>query len=109
MKATWRDQLGYSDMSNLGHQNAVLGDTELQSRTLESLASAVRYHEWLTDLAAPYLGDDPIELGSGLGDYARRWLDKDCCQHITVTDVDHSRLTYLRERFRDEQGAGYWS
>lgn len=75
-----------------------LGDTVLQSEILESIASAVNYHDWLTSLAAPYLGDHPIELGSGLGDYAQAWLDSGV-PRITVTELDRSRLTYLRSRF----------
>jgi SAM-dependent methyltransferase len=75
-----------------------LGDSVLQSQTLESVASAVNYHKWLTDLALPHLGEHPIELGSGLGDYANTWLDGGAPE-ITVTEVDPSRLGVLRERF----------
>lgn len=78
-----------------------LGDSALQSQTLESVASAVRYHDWLTSLALPHLGAHPLELGSGLGDYAQRWLDRGV-PHVTVTEVDPSRLGYLRQRFADE-------
>lgn len=78
-----------------------LGDSVLQSQTLESIASAVQYHDWLTSLAAPHLGDSPIELGSGLGDYAQRWLSSGV-EHVTATEVDPSRLAYLRNRFSDE-------
>lgn len=80
----------------------MLGDTVLQSSTLESLASAHRYHAWLTALAGPYLGDHPIELGSGLGDYAASWLDRGV-PRITVTDVDTSRLKILHERFAGDE------
>lgn len=76
----------------------VLGDTQLQSRTLEDLATAVRYHAWLTGLARPYLGSHPLELGSGLGDYAQRWLEQGL-EEITTTDLDPSRLRHLRDRF----------
>lgn len=76
----------------------VLGNSVLQSQTLESLASARRYHAWLTGLALPYLGEHPVELGSGLGDYAERWLD-DGVARITVTERDESRLAVLSERF----------
>jgi len=78
-----------------------LGDNELQSQTLESVASAVHYHEWLTDLGRPHLGEHPLELGSGLGDYAQRWLDTGTPQ-ITVSDVDPPRLAHLRTRFADD-------
>ena len=79
----------------------VLGDSQLQSETLESLMSATRYHAWLTSLAEPFLGDDPIELGSGLGDYAQSWLDRGL-ERITVTERDPARLEWLRTRFRDD-------
>ena len=82
-------------------RSAVLGDSALQSRTLESVASAIRYHDWLVSLTAPYLGDHPLELGSGLGDYAVRWLDRGVPQ-VTVTEIDPDRLARLEERFADE-------
>ena len=77
---------------------AVLGDSQLQSETLESLTSAERYHAWLTSVAEPFLGDDPIELGSGLGDYAQTWLDRGL-ERITVTERDPARLAQLQVRF----------
>jgi SAM-dependent methyltransferase len=77
---------------------AVLGDSRLQSETLESLTSAINYHAWLTSLAWPFLGDDPIELGSGLGDYAQAWLDGGLAR-IRVTERDPARLAVLKERF----------
>ena len=76
-----------------------LGDPALQTQTLESLTTAVNYHRWLTDLARPHLGDHPIEVGSGLGDYAETWLAHGVPE-ITVTEVDEGRVTSLRERFR---------
>jgi SAM-dependent methyltransferase len=74
--------------------------SELQSFTLESLASAVNYHAWLCDLVQPYLGDDPLEFGSGLGDYAATWVRRGQ-QRITVSDVDSTRRAVLLERFAD--------
>jgi SAM-dependent methyltransferase len=79
----------------------VLGDSKAQSRSLESVASAVRYHDWLTALARPWLGDHPLELGSGLGDYARRWLANGVPQ-ITLIERDQDRLDVLRRSFRED-------
>lgn len=79
----------------------VAGDSALQSCTLESLTSAVNYHAWLTDLVRPYLGEHPIEIGSGLGDYAQTWLDTGTPE-ITVTDRDPSRFGLLERRFGDD-------
>ena len=77
-------------------------DSELQSQTLADVARMVNYHRWLTDLGRPHLGDHPMELGSGLGDYAERWLASGV-PAITVTEVDPSRLGVLRERFAGRQ------
>lgn len=76
----------------------VLGDTALQSTVLEAMGDAPRYRDWLTDLALAHLGDDPVELGSGLGDYADVWLRKGL-PRITVTEADETRLAHLRSRF----------
>jgi SAM-dependent methyltransferase len=76
----------------------VSGDSELQSCTLESLTTAIRYHAWLTDLVRPYLGEDPLEIGSGLGDYAQTWIDGGTPQ-ITVSDRDPGRFALLQRKF----------
>jgi SAM-dependent methyltransferase len=78
----------------------IAGDTHLQSQVLEDLSDAVNYQRWLADLARPHLGDDPIEVGSGIGDYATAWLD--AVPRITVTDADDGRLKALTERFVDD-------
>jgi SAM-dependent methyltransferase len=76
----------------------VLGDTVLQSRVLEDLSEAVHYRRWLSRLALPYLGDRPIEIGSGTGDYAAAWADLGVPQ-ITASEADPYRLGQLTERF----------
>jgi hypothetical protein len=80
---------------------AVAGDSELQTVSLESLSEAKRYHQWLTDLAFPHLGDHPVEIGSGLGGYAMTWLE-DGLPAITVTERDESRLGVLKSTFGDD-------
>ncbi|WP_406831868.1 class I SAM-dependent methyltransferase [Pedococcus sp. KACC 23699] len=79
----------------------VPGDSVLQTVSLESLSEAQRYHRWLTDLAFPHLGDHPVEIGSGLGGYARTWL-QDGLPAITVTERDESRLGVLKDTFGDD-------
>ena len=97
MRGTVRCMPTESDRGD-GESPQALGDSVLQSSTLESVASATEYHAWLTSLAEPYLGDDPVELGSGLGDYAEAWLANGL-PRITVTEVDPGRLSHLRSRF----------
>jgi SAM-dependent methyltransferase len=73
------------------------GDSRLQSEVLESLSDARRYRGWLAELALPHLGDDPIEVGSGNGDYALEWAPH--VRRLTVTEADPARLAALRDRF----------
>ena len=80
------------------HGHGVSGDSHLQTCTLESLTSAVNYHEWLTELVRPHLGDDPLEIGSGLGDYAQTWVEGGVPK-VTVSDRDPNRFALLSSRF----------
>ena len=75
----------------------VAGDTELQTDVLEDLVSARNYRRWIVDLAKPWLGEDPLEVGSGLGHYAEDWAAAGL--RITASEADESRLTALQERF----------
>jgi SAM-dependent methyltransferase len=73
----------------------------LQDEVLEDLAEAVNYRRWLVDLALPYLGDDPLEVGSGLGLYAEEWRAAGV-PRLTVSEADPGRLAVLRDRFSDD-------
>jgi 2-polyprenyl-3-methyl-5-hydroxy-6-metoxy-1,4-benzoquinol methylase len=77
-------------------------DQALQHRVLESLASARNYIAWLCSLARPYLGDDPIEVGAGAGDYAATWL-ADGFERLTLTEADPQLLAALRSRFAGDE------
>lgn len=80
----------------------VAGDTALQSVVLEDLVEAKNYRRWLVDLALPHLGDDPLEVGSGLGHYAADWASAGV-PHWTATEADEARLEALRTRFEGDQ------
>jgi SAM-dependent methyltransferase len=75
----------------------VLGDVALQDQTLEDIASAVNYRNWLVSLALPYLGEHAIEVGSGQGDYVEDWADAGV--RITASEAEAGRLEFLRNRF----------
>jgi SAM-dependent methyltransferase len=75
----------------------VLGDVQLQSQTLEDLASAVNYRRWLASLALPYLGEHAIEIGSGQGDYVQEWVEEGV--RMTASEAEPGRLEFLRNRF----------
>src|SRR5512138_2854742 len=72
------------------------GDQRVQSEVLEGLATAVNHRRWFVELALPYLGDNPIEVGSGLGDYALEWATH--VPRFTATEADPDRLVTLKER-----------
>ena len=72
------------------------GDQGVQSEVLEGLATAVNHRRWFVELAIPYLGPDPIEIGSGLGDYALEWAPH--FTRFTATEADPARLVALKER-----------
>ena len=80
----------------------VAGDTALQSDVLESLTSLHNYRRWVASLVYPYLGNNPIELGSGHGDYADEWISMGQSR-ITLTEIDPQRLKYLADRFRQSR------
>jgi 2-polyprenyl-3-methyl-5-hydroxy-6-metoxy-1,4-benzoquinol methylase len=78
----------------------ITGDQRVQSEVLEGLATAVNHRRWFVELALPYLGDDPIEIGSGLGDYALEWAEH--LPRFTATEADPDRLVMLKERLADK-------
>jgi SAM-dependent methyltransferase len=77
----------------------ITGDQRIQSEVLEGLATAVNHRRWFVELALPYLGDNPIEIGSGLGDYALEWAEH--LPRFTASEADPDRLVLLKERLAD--------
>jgi ubiquinone/menaquinone biosynthesis C-methylase UbiE len=75
----------------------VAGDARLQNQVLEDLSDAHRYRRWLADLARPYLGEHPIEIGSGTGDYALEWVES--VTSFTCTEAEEERYAALADRF----------
>jgi SAM-dependent methyltransferase len=80
----------------------IRGDQQTQDDALEDLTLAVNYRQWLTSLAAPYLGERPLEIGSGNGDYAAEWL-KQGIASLTVSELEPVRLDVLRRRFAGDE------
>ncbi|MDW5327214.1 class I SAM-dependent methyltransferase [Plantactinospora sp. KLBMP9567] len=78
----------------------ITGDQRIQEEVLEGLATAVNHRRWFVELALPYLGDNPIEIGSGLGDYAIEWAP--FLERFTATEADPDRLVALKERLASE-------
>ena len=75
----------------------------LQQRVLEDLEGARNYNAWVASLALPYLGEDPIEIGSGIGTFAKLWLESGVTR-LAVSDVDPEMVDRLEadiDRYMD--------
>ncbi len=70
------------------------GDRKIQCDVLVALAECRNHRKWFADFARPYLGDHPIEIGSGLGDYAREWIP--LVKRFTATDADEAMVIGLK-------------
>jgi SAM-dependent methyltransferase len=85
-----------------GHQNSpeaeveeLRGDRQTQHDVLEALANCSNHRKWFAGFAAPYLGEHPIEIGSGFGDYALEWLP--LVEKFTATEADPALLPRLQQ------------
>ena len=70
----------------------------IQHGVLETLEAARNYNAWIASLALPFLGANPIEVGSGTGTLARFWLEAGV-PRLTVSEVDPVMLKRLRMSF----------
>ncbi|MDI1459948.1 class I SAM-dependent methyltransferase [Catellatospora sp. KI3] len=87
-------------MTSYATEGQLSGDQRIQAAVLESLAEAVNHRRWFAGFAVPYLGEHPIEIGSGLGDYAAEWLPH--VRRFTATEADPDRLIELKSRYADD-------
>ncbi len=69
------------------------GDRRTQHDVLTALANCSNHRTWFASFATPYLGEHPIEVGSGFGDYALEWLPS--VEKLTATEADAVLLSEL--------------
>jgi SAM-dependent methyltransferase len=84
-----------------GVVRAVDGGATIHTLGLEDLTAARRYRRYLFGQLAPYLGQDVLEVGAGLGDFSAQLLDR---ERLVVTDSDPVCLRALEERFSGRPG-----
>ena len=73
----------------------------LQSVVLEELGSAKNYTAWIAAITGRWLGDNPIEIGSGHGEAAPHWVTDG--RTVTTSEADPVRLGVLHERYDDHE------
>jgi SAM-dependent methyltransferase len=70
------------------------GDRQTQHDVLEALSQCANHRKWFANFARPYLGEHPIEIGSGFGDYAKQWIPH--AEKFTATEADTGLLPGLQ-------------
>jgi SAM-dependent methyltransferase len=68
------------------------------------MASAVRYHRWIIDEMAPYLGRDVAEVGAGSGNVAELLLQLGI-DRLTAIEPSREMFRMLRDRLAGEPRA----
>jgi glycosyltransferase involved in cell wall biosynthesis len=63
---------------------------------LHSLSGAHRFNHWMADQIRPWVGDEVLEIGAGLGNLSAQLLPRD---RYVASDIDEMHLEYLRNRF----------
>ena len=68
------------------------------AETLEIMAAAPRYNEWMFDVVAPFIGRRVLEVGSGIGNMSEHLLAAGP-ERLVVTDLDPFYRERLATRF----------
>lgn len=65
--------------------------------TLERMATAPRYNEWMFERLRPWVGQRILEIGACIGNMSAFFADR---ERLVLTDTEPYYLARLRERFR---------
>lgn len=66
---------------------------------LETLAEAHHFNDHVFRQVAPYLGRRVLEVGTGIGTFTERLLER--CDEVVGIDIVREFVTIARERLRD--------
>jgi SAM-dependent methyltransferase len=73
-----------------------------QSRTLEALANASAYNDWMFSVFEEFIGDRVLEIGCGTGNLTRHLLEK--ARDVTAIDIHADYLELLSRTVRVPEG-----
>lgn len=65
--------------------------------TLDALAAASRFNRWIADTIQPYVGENVMEIGAGIGNLTRFLIPRR--KRYVVTDNDPEHLAHLSGRY----------
>lgn len=67
--------------------------------TLERISVTLsRYNRWMYEQIAPVVGEEVLEVGSGIGNLSIFFAD---CRRVCLTDISETYLSLLKERFEN--------
>jgi SAM-dependent methyltransferase len=73
---------------------------EVQTKTLDALAYLDHYNTWLIDKINPFVGRRVLEVGSGIGNMANYFLDRDL---VITSDIMPEYRAALAKRFAERK------
>lgn len=68
-------------------------------RILDALAQTPRFNSWMADTIRPYVGEDVLEIGAGIGNLTQYLSPRR--RSYLATDIDEEHLSRLAVRFQD--------
>ena len=72
-------------------------------QTLEVIAEAIKFNEWMYQTIAPYCNGQILEIGSGIGNISKLFIDDK--KDITLSDIRSNYCDYLQKELRLDQKA----
>ena len=72
---------------------------DVGAKTLRRMAGLSAYNKWLHDRFDSFLGRRILEVGSGVGNQTRYFVDR---ERVVASDIEPHYLRELRRRFADE-------
>ena len=70
---------------------------EVGYQTLEVIAEVDKFNQWMFDTVRPYCSGHVLEVGSGIGNISRFFIQEN--YSITLSDSDQSYVEHLRKEF----------
>lgn len=78
-------------------------ENRIQTETLDVLAQADNYNQWILETFRPYVGERVLEVGCGTGNFSSLLLGLERVRHLGVVDIVPAYIETLRNRLEIPQ------
>jgi SAM-dependent methyltransferase len=75
----------------------ITGNLQYGTDTLEVISSAIKFNRWMYETIRPYCKGEILEIGSGIGNISRFFVEEDA--NITLSDFDSGYFQLLENNF----------